>query len=86
MRIEIVVQDELAGRVAQQAAEMGITPAKFFTRAAERYLEQLDDQTLASQIDSAIATLDGEDQSAAAAVAAGRARLANTDWDCGLPL
>ena len=52
--------------------------SEFFTRAAQNYLERLDEASVTEKINAAL-ELDLGDESAAAAVAAGRRRLAVGD-------
>lgn len=49
--------------------------SEFFSRAAQRYLEELDSDSLTAQIDRVVERLDGSDDAQAAAVAAGKQLL-----------
>ena len=53
--------------------------SEFFTRAAQRYLDDLDAQSLTGQIDSALRHLHGNDEAQAAAVAVGHRVLDTLD-------
>ena len=53
--------------------------SEFFARAAQRYLDELDSQSLTGQIDTALERLGGTDEAQAAAVAAGHRVLAAAD-------
>ena len=53
--------------------------SEFFARAAQRYLDELDAQSLTGQIDSALESLHGTDESEAAAVANGYRVLETVD-------
>ncbi|HET6214119.1 MAG TPA: ribbon-helix-helix protein, CopG family [Micromonosporaceae bacterium] len=75
MKTAISIPDETFARAEQRAADLGMSRSEFFTRAAQRYLDQLEAESLTNQIDAAI-DLVGDDDSAAIAVAAGRRRLA----------
>lgn len=80
MKTAISLPDATFERATRRAAELGMSRSEFFARAAEQYLRQLDDASLTAQID---AVLDrGDDDSAGAAVAAGRRTLtaAESDW------
>ena len=79
MKTAISVPDEIFEQASGQAAELGISRSEFFARAARKYLDELADQSLTSQIDQALETTD--DDSSAAAAAAGRHRLAAGDDD-----
>lgn len=80
MKTAISVPDDTFQRATQRAAELGMSRSEFFARAAERYLRQLDDTSLTSQIDLVLDRA-GHDDTAAAAVAAGRRTLAGAAWD-----
>jgi len=80
MKTAISIPDETFARASRQAAALGMSRSEFFTRAAQRYLDQLDEQGLTRQIDAAL-DLIGEDDSNAAAVAAGHRRLSAGDVD-----
>ena len=56
--------------------------SEFFARAAQRYLDELDAQSMTVQIDSALERLDGTDEAEAAAVATGHRVLdaADDEW------
>jgi metal-responsive CopG/Arc/MetJ family transcriptional regulator len=75
MKTAISVPDEVFEQATRQAAELGISRSEFFARAARRYLDELASQSLTGQIDQALQTI-GDDDSGAAATAAGRRRLA----------
>jgi hypothetical protein len=53
--------------------------SEFFSRAAQRYLDELDAASVTHQIDAALEGLDGPDASTTEAVAAGQRLLAATD-------
>jgi metal-responsive CopG/Arc/MetJ family transcriptional regulator len=74
MKTAISIPDETYARAEDRAAELGLSRSEFFTRAIRRYLEQLDAESVTDQIDAAIALL-ADDDSAAAAVGAGRRAL-----------
>lgn len=81
MKTAISIPDETFARAERQAAALGISRSDFFTRAAQRYLDLLEAESLAGRIDAAL-ELVGTDESADAAVAAGHRRLAavEDDW------
>lgn len=79
MKTAISVPDETFQAATKRAADLGMSRSEFFTRAAQRYLEQLDQESLTGRIDAALDAVCGDD-SAAAAVAAGRRRLSDTTW------
>jgi len=80
VKTAISVPDEIFRQASSQATELGISRSEFFARAARRYLDELESESLTSQIDQALATAE-DDDSGAAAVTAGRRRLAAGDED-----
>jgi Ribbon-helix-helix protein, copG family len=78
VKTAISVPDDTFEQATRQAAELGISRSEFFARAARRYLDELAEGSLTQQIDEAFEEV-GHDDSAAAAVAAGRDRLARQD-------
>ena len=80
VKTAISVPDETFEQATRQAAELGISRSEFFARAARRYLDELAARSLTQQVDEALQTA-GHDDSATAAAAAGRQRLAaGDDW------
>ena len=71
MKTAISIPDETFEKASQRAHDLGMSRSEFFTRAAARYLDELDAESVTRQIDSAVDAL-GDDGSAADAVAAGR--------------
>ena len=81
VKTAISVPAEIFDRVSQRSTAMGLSRSAFFARAAQRYLDELDAESLTTQIDSALETLDAHDESRDAAVAAGRRLLDAMDDD-----
>jgi hypothetical protein len=81
VKTAISVPDDIFDQATGRAADLGISRSEFFARAARRYLDELDADSLTSQIDEALQTT-GADDSGAAAAGAGRRLLAaeNDDW------
>lgn len=79
MKTAISVPDQTFERASRQATELGISRSEFFAHAAERYLEELDAQSLTRQIDSALETIGGPDEATTDAVAAGHQALRGMD-------
>lgn len=77
MKTAISLPDDTYEQATRQAAELGISRSEFFARAARSYLDQLAAHSLTRQIDEALQT--GEDDSNAAAAAAGLRHLAGQD-------
>ena len=82
MKTAISVPDNTYERVSKRARELGMSRSELFSWAAERYLDELDAQSVTRQIDLAVAPFDQRDDSAADAVAAGHRILAATtdEW------
>lgn len=74
MKTAISVPDKTFHRATERAVALGMSRSEFFTRAAQRYLDSLDAQSLTAQVNAAL-TAAPDDESTAAAVAAGRRRL-----------
>jgi len=80
MKTAISLPDDAFDAADQKARELGMSRSEFFATAARRYLEDLDRSSLTQQINEALEHLT-LDESAAAAVASGRARLnSGDDW------
>jgi len=77
MKTAISLPDETYEQATKQAAELGISRSEFFARAARSYLDELASHSLTQQINEALQTAD--DDSNAAAAAAGREYLAGQD-------
>lgn len=75
MKTAISIPDETFDQAERRAAVLGISRSEFFTRAAQRYLDELDAHSLTARIDAALALV-GTDESSFAAVTAGRRLLA----------
>jgi hypothetical protein len=82
VKTAISVPDDTFTRAEQRARMLGITRSQFYTRAAQRYLDQLDAESLTDQIDEAV-DLIGTDESSTLASAAARRTLEQAgedDW------
>lgn len=79
MKTAISVPDETYHRASRRAGDLGMSRSEFFVRAAQRYLDELDAQSLTNQIDDALTRLDEPDDATENAVALGRNLLAGTD-------
>jgi metal-responsive CopG/Arc/MetJ family transcriptional regulator len=77
VKTAISLPDDTYEQAVRKAAELGISRSEFFARAARSYLDQLAMHTLTRQINEALQT--AEDDSNAAAAAAGRRYLAGQD-------
>lgn len=79
MKTAISMPDETYERASRRASDLGLSRSEFFARAAERYLAELDAQSLTGQIDEALDRLGTPDDTAADATAAGHRLLAGMD-------
>lgn len=79
MKTAISVPDETFQRASERAQQLGISRSEFFATAAQRYLADLDRQSLTARIDQAL-DLVGEDPDTKPAIEAGRSRLAESEW------
>jgi hypothetical protein len=59
MKTAIFVPDSTFDKVERRACALGMSRSEFFTRAAERYLGELDAQSLTARIDAAISLVSG---------------------------
>jgi antitoxin MazE6 len=75
VKTAISVPNDIFENATRAAAALGMSRSEFFARAAERYLRQIEAESLTCHIDAALAWA-GEDDSASAVVVAGRRRLA----------
>lgn len=80
VKTAISMPDETFARATRLAAEQGISRSQLVTRAVQAYLDRRESESARSDIDQALAMVD-DDQSAQAAVSAGRDRLARDDGD-----
>ena len=79
MKTAISVPDDTFDRATQRALDMGVSRSEFFARAAERYLDDLDDSLLTQEIDTALERLETPDASVEEAVVVGHRLLAGAD-------
>jgi metal-responsive CopG/Arc/MetJ family transcriptional regulator len=70
VKTAISLPDETFERVERAAAKLGVSRSEFFARAAERWLDALDDDQTTDAIDRAIAGLPADTAFTAAAAAA----------------
>lgn len=81
VKTAISLPDETFDQVRRRASELGMSRSEFFVRAARRYLDQLEEESIVAQIDE-VASVVNEDSSSRAAVASGRCRLSMSDDTC----
>lgn len=74
MKTAISLPDDVFDRVERAAAKLGVSRSEFFARAAERWLDALDDERTTEAIDRAIAGLT-DDTAFTDAAAAGLAQV-----------
>jgi metal-responsive CopG/Arc/MetJ family transcriptional regulator len=78
VKTAISVPDETFVEVERRAEDLGVSRSEFYTRAAQHYLDHLRAESLTDDINAALA-MTYEDDSADAAVTAGRRFLAQAD-------
>lgn len=78
MKTAISVPDETFDRAERRASDLGMSRSEFFARAAQRYLDELDAESLTGQIDSALDHIGTHDE-ASDAVATGHRVLSAVD-------
>lgn len=66
-------------QVERSAKCLGVTRSEFYARAARFYLEHLEQESLTNEINAALDLIGDDDDSAAAAVGAGRRVLESAD-------
>lgn len=54
MKTAISIPDDVYARVEQRASALHLNRSQFFVVAAERYLSELDDESVTAQIDAAV--------------------------------
>lgn len=72
MKTAISVPDDTFEKATRRAHELGVSRSEFFSRAATRYLDELDAESVTDQINQTIDAQSQEDDSGPAAVAVGR--------------
>lgn len=82
MKTAISVPDDTYQRASRRAQDLGISRSELFARAAARYLDELDRQSVTGQVDLAVAAARQVDGSTTDAVAAGHRVLAEAtdEW------
>jgi hypothetical protein len=73
--------DETFEKASRRAHDLGMSRSEFFAKAAARYLDQLDAESVTRQIDFAVDALGDSDDSATDAVGAGKRVLADQSGD-----
>lgn len=77
VKTAISLPDATFERATKRAAVLGMSRSELFVRAVDRYLDELDDDTVIAQIDAALP--DTAEGSVVDAADAGRRRLAALD-------
>jgi hypothetical protein len=82
VKTAISLPDETFDRATQRASQLGLSRSEFFARAAQRYLDELDEESTTRQIDLALDNLPQRDESSEDAVSAGHRILdeADDEW------
>ena len=82
VKTAISVPDETFEKASRRAHDLGMSRSEFFSRAAARYLDELDSESVTRQIDSAVIALDARNDPSVDAAAIGRRVLdrESGDW------
>jgi metal-responsive CopG/Arc/MetJ family transcriptional regulator len=82
VKTAISVPDDTFEKATRRAHDLGMSRSEFFARAAARYLDELDAESMTRQIDLAVAAMTDRDGSTADAVAVGQRVLddASGEW------
>ena len=82
MKTAISLPDELYAEAERWVTALGVSRSAFFARAAERYIEELSNESLTEQINASLAIAGDDDESWDFAAQAGRRLLAadGDDW------
>jgi hypothetical protein len=82
VKTAISLPDTTFARVEEAAGRLGISRSEVFARAAERYLDELDADSVTDRINTALDAAGGTDQSnhAAAAHALGVLAAVDDEW------
>ena len=80
MKTAISVPDDTFEKATRRAHDLGMSRSEFFARAAARYLDELDAESVTHQIDLAVAAL-ADDDSTADAVAVAQRLLGESSGD-----
>jgi hypothetical protein len=79
VKTAISVPDETFERADRQAAALGVSRSELYTTAVQRYLDQLEEESLVAGINAAVALVGGDESSDDAAAAARRTLAAVED-------
>lgn len=82
MKTAISVPDGTFARATRRASDLGISRSQLFATAVDRYLDELDRQSVIEQINAVLDSARVPDDSAQRAVAVGR-RLVGADANDG---
>ncbi len=82
MKTAISVPDYTYERASKRARELGMSRSEFFSRAAARYLDELDSEPVTGQVNVVVDGPAGEDSSGVDAGSAGHRLLTEAagDW------
>lgn len=79
MKTAISLPDQIFERASLRAIELGVSRSEFFAKAAARYLDALDRQTVTDQINDVLNRTASRDESSVLAARAGREALSTPD-------
>jgi metal-responsive CopG/Arc/MetJ family transcriptional regulator len=79
MKTAISLPDDTFSRVEDAAVRLGVSRSEIFTRAAERYLDELDADSITHRLNAVLDAAGGTDVSNRDAAEHGRSMLAAAD-------
>jgi len=83
VKTAISIPEQVFHRVEEHAARLGMSRSEFFTRAAARWADELDDEHLTAAIDAALAQAGPDDDAEFMTQAARLALLDRPDDEAG---
>ena len=81
VKTAISIPDETFERVEKSVADLGISRSEFFARAAVKYLDELEADSVTAQINAALDAQTKPDEATEDLIAYGRRRMAAMDDD-----
>ncbi|MEV4420331.1 ribbon-helix-helix domain-containing protein [Patulibacter sp. NPDC049589] len=80
MKTAISVPDPTFARVDEAAARLGVSRSEFYARAAERWLAELERDSVTARIDATLAAAGDTDENDAFLAEGGRRTTARSPW------
>jgi metal-responsive CopG/Arc/MetJ family transcriptional regulator len=80
MKTAISIPDNIFEEAESAAGRLGISLSEFFTRAAESYIRAVDDESLTSRIDAALARIGDHDTNSVTEASRKALQSDGDDW------